>query len=369
MNSTETLLKAEINIISILIVGVVLVKAVQSMDKRIKRRRFLMMTAVFEAAFMVEYLWSVSQGLSTAMGKGTEGLCWACYLFGAASWFAYAQAALETEVNCTVSMLPAVPAAALALLVPVMGLPENGLLSQVLRVAALVYGLIPSVQAFRLLRSRDHYEMQDIYRSLMLFPFLPLLFYVLQTVGFPQLPMLEAGTAMAILVLYLDDQESLISWDPLTQVNNRAQMMRYLKRKMAAPQPGRTLYLLFIDADGFKSINDRYGHVVGDEALVRISDAMKKSLPRSWSIARYGGDEFVVIGEAVDEDEVRGHCAAIQTKLSELNAAARAPYELTVSIGYAARDDSVPDIPSFLQAADENLYAAKARHKAAGKNA
>ena len=92
------------------------------------------------------------------------------------------------------------------------------------------------------------------------------------------------------------------------------------------------VYLLMMDAEGFKQINDRYGHVEGDHALQVISAALKEVCSASGGfIARYGGDEFVVLQKAAAEQDIIDLCSAINDELAR----AEVPYLLRMSIGYA----------------------------------
>mgnify|MGYP002737656633 CR=1 FL=1 len=83
------------------------------------------------------------------------------------------------------------------------------------------------------------------------------------------------------------------------------------------------VYLLMMDADGFKQINDRYGHVEGDHALQVISAALKEVCSASGGfIARYGGDEFVVLQKATAEQDIMDLCWAFNDELAR----AEVPY-------------------------------------------
>jgi diguanylate cyclase (GGDEF)-like protein len=94
-----------------------------------------------------------------------------------------------------------------------------------------------------------------------------------------------------------------------------------------------------IDLNKFKQINDRYGHVEGDYALKRTADALKAACTDNTLktfIARYGGDEFIIITKTENEDLVKELCSDIKAALIRLNNEAGAEYELTASIGYSA---------------------------------
>ena len=121
------------------------------------------------------------------------------------------------------------------------------------------------------------------------------------------------------------------------------------------------LWLLLIDANKFKAINDTYGHIQGDAALERIAEALRlacKGLRRRASVTRYGGDEFVVLAWEEEPGGIASLRERIREALDALNQSADSPYELTVSIGVAR---AAPDktLKALIAEADHSLYAEK----------
>lgn len=195
--------------------------------------------------------------------------------------------------------------------------------------------------------------------SLALFPVAPAGAGILQFI-YPQLPVACAALSFATLILYQNWLDDMISIDPLTHLNNRKQLHfsyeQWQRRDSAAP-----LYLLLIDANKFKSINDTYGHIQGDAALERIADALRSAcgeLRYRANLARYGGDEFVVLVRADSEQEIAQLRERIDRVLAELNKAADAPYELSVSIGVAAAEKG-KSLKTLIAQADTVLYEEK----------
>ena len=128
---------------------------------------------------------------------------------------------------------------------------------------------------------------------------------------------------------------------------------------------GKAMFLMIIDANGFKQINDTYGHIQGDAALVRIADALRLScseLHCRTNIARYGGDEFVVLVWADDDAVVYGLRKRIHENLKQLNGREGVPYQLTVSIGVAKASRGL-SIKALVDEADRELYEEKAQLK------
>ncbi len=199
------------------------------------------------------------------------------------------------------------------------------------------------------------------------FPILPAIGGLVQF-GYPKLPMVCGTLSITVLLLYLDWTTQLISVDPLTGLNNRKQLINaydhLIKNNANDDVP---IYLLMIDANKFKQINDTYGHIEGDAALVRIADSLRKGcvpLKRRANIARYGGDEFVIVVKAESDDVINDLVTRIREELKKLNDMAKSPYEVTVSIGIArAGEHEVLPLEQLAHRADEKLYEEKARLK------
>ena len=145
--------------------------------------------------------------------------------------------------------------------------------------------------------------------------------------------------------------------DAVTGVWNRSHGEELLDAEMTdARATGRPLSLLMLDIDHFKSINDRHGHQAGDHVLIEITRRLQDSLPRTDAVARWGGEEFVVLLRDCRIDDAVATAEKIRARIAErpFDDAGRA----TVSIG-AAELAAEDDLDSWLARADEALYKAK----------
>ena len=146
--------------------------------------------------------------------------------------------------------------------------------------------------------------------------------------------------------------------DQLTGLNNRNGLYEYFQEKRFELSKDKFLYLLIMDANKFKFINDTYGHNEGDNALMRIASVLKKVGRKHDALAvRYGGDEFILIGEGHKENEIDKICGEIHQTLLKVNQVANVPYELSVSIGYAKY--TTGNLEDFIENADQRLYKIK----------
>jgi diguanylate cyclase (GGDEF)-like protein/PAS domain S-box-containing protein len=159
---------------------------------------------------------------------------------------------------------------------------------------------------------------------------------------------------------------SLAYSDPLTGLANRASLVPSLEQAVQrARRRNSKLAVVFLDLDGFKQINDLYGHDAGDALLVDLAGRLRQHLRSSDLIARLGGDEFLVVLEEVQD------MTPVETVAKKLLTEAERPYAIagheatvTASIGISVFPDDAVDGSSLMKHADTAMYAAKQ----AGKN-
>jgi diguanylate cyclase (GGDEF)-like protein len=120
--------------------------------------------------------------------------------------------------------------------------------------------------------------------------------------------------------------------------------------------------VLFCDLDGFKPVNDRFGHAAGDAVLVEIAERLASSIRQYDTVARVGGDEFAVLLEDVFDDDIDSACERLLSAVRTGVDVADHHMPLSLSIGAALADDSC-DTEELLQRADLAMYEAKARGK------
>lgn len=232
---------------------------------------------------------------------------------------------------------------------------------------AYTYVLLAIIRAFLAGVHRDNYVDRDNLMTMWLFPVLPGIAGIIQFIR-PELPLACAALTLATLLLYFNFLMNAISLDPLTKIYNRKQLMWAVSKAMkvaeAEGEEGKLAFLL-IDANLFKSINDTYGHIEGDEALKRIADALSLATKhmKHTTVARYGGDEFVVLGKFQSQEEIKKLCVKIHETLKDLNEKAKAPYNLTVTIGVARYYSQIRTVREFIARADKKLYEEKRKLK------
>ncbi|GMA57450.1 diguanylate cyclase (GGDEF)-like protein [Alicyclobacillus sacchari] len=147
--------------------------------------------------------------------------------------------------------------------------------------------------------------------------------------------------------------------DALTGLYNRKSFNEYLEFALRiSAETDTPLHLAVIDIDNFKQVNDRHGHLVGDEILRRTARAIEQHLAAADFLARYGGEEFALIIPEMSHDEAVAHMEKIRQHIADIGHAELDSQRATVSIGLSTY---VPgeDAQSLFQRADECLYQAK----------
>ncbi|MDP3519284.1 MAG: diguanylate cyclase [Hydrogenophaga sp.] len=153
---------------------------------------------------------------------------------------------------------------------------------------------------------------------------------------------------------------SLAHTDPLTGLPNRRGLNAALADTLPHAGPGRLVALYVLDLDGFKPVNDRYGHDVGDELLVAVAQRLRAHIRSSDVVARVGGDEFVLMATALP-DERSAH--ELGVKLCDAFVppfeVAGAPVRVGLTAGYALSPLDGREAVELLKRADAAMYAGK----------
>ena len=160
-----------------------------------------------------------------------------------------------------------------------------------------------------------------------------------------------------------EDMTHLARHDLLTNLPNRGLLLDRVEHALQMSRRRSTrIALLFVDLDGFKPVNDRFGHAAGDAVLVDVAQRLSSCVRQSDTVARLGGDEFALLLEDVHPPEVSSACERILSALSRGAHVAGHHLSLSASIGVAFGDSS-ETAESMLRNADLAMYEAKSRGK------
>ncbi len=151
--------------------------------------------------------------------------------------------------------------------------------------------------------------------------------------------------------------------DALTGIGNRREAERVMAEySVRMYKTGKIFCIVSLDMDGLKIINDKYGHLQGDEALCVVARILKETVGEEGSASRIGGDEYLLCLDMDTDEEVRNTIATIREKIAAFNANGGKAWELDVSVGYAfCRSGST--VLFTMQQADKNMYQEKRSKK------
>jgi len=196
------------------------------------------------------------------------------------------------------------------------------------------------------------------YRQMLLFLLLPYFSIVVQAI-FYGIPFGLTLGSIIFMQFFISSQARSMNIDYLTGAYNRRKLDYMLLKKINSNK--ESFSAILIDLDHFKIINDCYGHVEGDDALIETVDIIKKCLVRcNGSIARYGGDEFCVVTDLHEQKELDGLCEDIVKAFEEFNSLKKKPYRLSITLGgLIFNPNSALSLNEFYAMIDEKMYNGK----------
>ena len=380
MMNEYAILYLEINIFSLVLIGIVLLKTM-GLSQMVAQSHFAMSIIAEMVFFVSDTLFVlVNEGVLPG-GKPVMMACKEVYFLATAAmcffWFIYFEYLRETRfvkrrryVLYSTSILWLMVIALLANLfnhslfyIDESGVYRRGPFFILTYILSYSYVLIAFIRVMINLKRDTEATNKDLLIRLAFFPLFPGISGVQQFI-YPRLPIACATISITTLYLYLTWVDQLISLDPLTGLNNRKQLTHTFNNLSKSHEDQDKIRLYLIDVNHFKQINDTYGHLQGDNALKIIAEALKaacKGANRGTVIARYGGDEFVILVSENNNDETIDLKERIKEKLKELSKKKSVPFELTVSVGSACSDngDSLKDL---ILKADKAMYMEKKKY-------
>ena len=154
------------------------------------------------------------------------------------------------------------------------------------------------------------------------------------------------------------------NFDNLTHLHNREHFLLELKEALLKLKRKNTkLAVLFVDIDHFKEINDTKGHDIGDKVLQNIALRLKENVRESDVVARFGGDEFVILLEDIDEDKIVEVAQRILNDIKQPIIIDNLDYYISASIGISIAPDDTEDIHNLIKYADIAMYKSKKEGK------
>lgn len=257
-----------------------------------------------------------------------------------------------------------------------------GLISIVLLVINIFYPLVFSVSDGRYQRGFAYiiflifaafYILDSLYLyvkrvkkngSLKLFPvhifLIPVILGVVIQAFFVEIAITWTSIAISVAGIMTALKNEIIFTDCLTGLYNRVYLEFLHKR--ACNKKDCWVSGIMIDLNGFKQINDNYGHAEGDLALCIVADLLRKSFSEYGVVTRYAGDEFVIMLNTTDDQLIQKTIKSAKKNFVTENEKSDKPYQLSASMGYAITNLSNETIDDFMNRIDEQMYQDKLKY-------
>lgn len=245
------------------------------------------------------------------------------------------------------------------------GIYHQGPINFVQYLVVAFYLAFVGLSSFIKLFMRKYFSQRALFISIVCYSLLPLIgtiveFGVKNATG-NRYPFILASIALSTLIIYLQLLQNQVQTDYLTDIPNRAMLMRYIESKMN--HENYNLYVFILDINDFKLINDAFGHLEGDRVLKILSNNLKQFSRETGNfVARYAGDEFVIVADtkknSIDEINELIH-QYIKIANDDIN---DERYELSVAVGYVKYDDNIQTIKDFINLADKEMYKDKQKY-------
>lgn len=174
-----------------------------------------------------------------------------------------------------------------------------------------------------------------------------------------------ASDALANAMQHAEAESNALT-DPLTDLpNGRCLTLRFEEEAARARRTERTFQVVMLDLDEFKSVNDTYGHKVGDKMLKEVAGIIQKQLREYDFLARYAGDEFVALVQEVDSTEVDELCLRIENAVQQflLPVGRNRFAKVGISVGTATFGTDGETLDQLVIAADDEMYRMKSSHR------
>jgi len=199
-------------------------------------------------------------------------------------------------------------------------------------------------------------------RPILLFTVPPTIGFIVQTMYYGT-SLVWPGATISILMSYIMLQSQVVKVDYLTGLYNRRELDSYIDRKIRNLPKSKKFAGVMIDLDDFKKINDQYGHSVGDKAIKTAASLIKRSFKKDDFVARYGGDEFVIILDIKEEQEMSHKVQHLKRQFELFNKEKEDVFRLEISVGYGIYTWGDGQGDEFLHHLDQLMYENKKERK------
>ncbi len=387
MENSYALFYVEANIVCIILFLIMLLRSIKGIDRQMKQNIFNKVMVYHVLYFISDIIWElvatgfiVKNRWTVTIPNLSNAILLFCLTY---YWFYYIEVSqgakyILNKRNITLTLaggiIPIDISIFLFLFFPQLMINPDYTTTIVYQslfvVAPIFYTMLAAAQSLHRAFKKENYVFFSHFLMCGFYPIMLVVFGVCQIL-FLKAPIFCFGTTTLMVYVYIASLDNLVSIDPLTGLNNRAQLKRYVAQESAKGTQDNQHFIIMLDLNRFKAINDNYGHYEGDKAIIKAAEAIKTACGSLSDlrpfISRYGGDEFMVIIRTDDVKDVEHIESRIKEALEEENMRSKTPYQLSASIGHAPYNGDVAEFVEALNKADEALYKDKTlAHQAAG---
>ena len=369
------------NIMGAIIFGIMLFHDRMSVDRQEKQLKYDNALIAFMLYFISDAIWAgVDSGVFpvntfTVLATNIAN----CVIMTAITytWLLYVLAVEQVEhrnrrsvrVIMFIPFLVSILAVIITFLVnPRLLIDENNKTTAIFNVmlVGMSYVYIAAIIVYAIRKAKKEENPAEKRKHLLIgfFPLMTVAGGLMQMILMPSLPIFCYSCTVLMLIFYIQSMEGQISTDPLTKLNNRGQLLRYVSQKNGLHIEGRTTYVIMMDINNFKAINDTYGHSEGDRALILVARALTRTV-KNYNfpvfLGRYGGDEFVMVVHPQNVNELNTLISDVRADIRNECEQSDAPYIIAVGVGYDELSaDGSDTFQRCQQRADVKLYDDKA---------
>ncbi|MEG2525906.1 MAG: GGDEF domain-containing protein [Oscillospiraceae bacterium] len=205
---------------------------------------------------------------------------------------------------------------------------------------------------------------KNLFFYLTVFPSIVLVSALIQALIF-ELSIIWVCSTIVFFALYINIQNNELSTDYLTGLFNRHRADEYLRLRIKRKTDNSLLFVIILDVDSFKTINDTYGHLRGDDVLKQVSELLRLARgKKSYLISRFGGDEFMIVGECESRADIENLLSDITAQTDAFNRSGVFECKLSLSMGFAIYgEDYLMTADALVHAADKQMYLQKQARK------
>ncbi len=366
----------ESNVICIVIFGIFLAHDLLGVDRQERQIKYDHALVAFMLYFLSDIVWAAMVAGYIPTNAVTAAICnFINYILMSGityTWLSYVMAVEKTPhrerpLNKFAVIFPFIVSTISLLIVffvaPHVLFDENYMILPVYNIFLVVVPCINIGAVIMYTVKKARYERNPVEKKKHIyigaFPLIAVFAGLIQIVFLPDKPIFCFGCTILMLLIYIQSMETQISMDPLTKLNNRSQLMRYINQASNLHIEGKRTFVVMADVNNFKSINDTYGHAEGDTALTTVADSFKNAVSETGTsafIGRYGGDEFVLIVYVTDVSELPDLITAVRRKIDSVCEENDLPYKLSVSAGYDELLRGNDTFQKCILRADKKLY-------------